>query len=64
MELKELKKGEFFTLKQIEEPKATQVYIRGEYNRECKAYDCINFNDISKFRLLKGDRTIYTDFTF
>lgn len=64
MELKELKKGQFFTLKDIPEPKDRQVFIRGEYNRESKKYECINFDDINKVRLLKGDRTIYTEFTF
>ena len=31
--LKDLKKGEFFTKMPIEEPKETQVLIRGDYDR-------------------------------
>ena len=31
--LKDVKKGEFFTKKPIEEPKETQVFIRVEYDR-------------------------------
>ena len=31
--LKDVKKGEFFTKKPIEEPKETQVFIRGDYDR-------------------------------
>lgn len=64
MKLKELKQGDWFTLKPIEEPKASQVYIRGEYDRTEKKYDCGKFSDISYSRLLKGDTEVYTDFTF
>lgn len=64
MKLKELKQGDWFTLKPIEEPKASQVYIRGEYDRTEKKYDCGKFSDISYSRMLKGDTEVYTDFTF
>jgi hypothetical protein len=64
MKLKELKQGDWFTLKPIENPKESQVYIRGEYDRTEKKYDCGKFSDISYSRLLKGDTEVYTDFTF
>ena len=64
MKLKELKQGDWFTLKPIEAPKESQVYIRGEYDRTEKKYDCGKFSDISYSRLLKGDTEVYTDFTF
>ena len=64
MTVKELKKGEYFTLKPIKEPKETQVYIRGEYDREYKKYRCGKFSDISVDRLLKGNTVVYTDFFF
>lgn len=64
MKLKDLKKGEYFTLKPIADPKENQVYIRGEYDRSEKKYDCGRFDDISYSRLLKGDKEVYTDFTF
>lgn len=64
MKLKDLKKGEFFTLKPIEEPKESQVYIKGEYDRSEKKYDCGKFSDISYSRLIKGDKEVYTEFTF
>ena len=64
MKLKELKKETWFTLKPIEYPKDTQVYIRGEYDRETKKYCCGKFSDISYSRLLKGDTEVYTDFIF
>ena len=64
MTIKELKKGEFFTLKNIEEPKESQVYIRGEYDRTEKKYECIRFSDCNSCRYLKGDKEVYTNFTF
>ena len=64
MKIKELKKGEFFTLKPINNPKETQVYIRGDYDRETRKYSCGKFSDISFSRLFDGNKEAYTDFTF
>ena len=64
MTVKQLKNGEFFTLKPIAEPKETQVYIRRDYDRSAKKYECGKFSDISYSRLLKGDTEVYTDFVF
>lgn len=64
MIIKELKKGDYFTLKPITEPLANQVWIRGDYDKESKTYSCINFDDTSYERFIKGSRTVYTDFTF
>lgn len=63
-QLKDLKKGEYFTLKPIEEPTEKQVYIRGDYDKSERKYDCGRFDDISYSRLLKGTTTVYTEFTF
>lgn len=62
--LKELKQGTWFTLKPYEEATETQVYIRGEYDRETKKYCCGKFSDSGYSRLLKGSTLVYTDFTF
>ena len=62
--VKDLKPGEWFTLKPIEEPKESQVYIRGEYDRSERKYECGKFSDISYSRYLKGNTQVYTDFTF
>lgn len=62
--VKDLKKGEWFTLKPIECPKDSQVYIRDEYCREEKKYICGKFSDISYSRLLKGNTPVYTYFIF
>ena len=64
MTVKELKKKEYFTRKQIEYPKDSQVYIRGEYDRETKKYFCYKWNDVNAYILLKGNTTVYTDFIF
>lgn len=62
--VKDLKPGEWFTLKPVEEPKESQVYIRGEYDRSERKYECGKFSDISYSRYLKGSTLVYTDFTF
>lgn len=36
--IKDLAKGEYFILNSIEEPNASQVWVRGEYIREAKKY--------------------------
>lgn len=64
MTVKELKKGDYFTLKPIEEPKESQVYVRGEYDRSEKKYSCYKFSDMNEERFYKGDKEIYTDFIF
>ena len=62
--LKDVKIGEWFTLKPIEYPTEKQVYIKGEYDRSEKKYDCGKWCDISASRYLKGDKVVYVDFTF
>lgn len=64
MTIKQLKKGDFFTLKPLDNPKESQVWIKGEYDRTDKGYVCIAFSDICKSRILKSGKEIYTDFIF
>ena len=64
MLLKELKKGEWFTLKPIEYPKESQVYVRGDYERSEKKYSCIKWSDANSERFLKGSTIVYTEFIF
>ncbi len=64
MTIKELKKGQWFTLKPIAEPKENQVYIRGDYDRGSKKYSCGRFDDCSFEKEFKGDKVVYTDFVF
>ena len=64
MTLKELKNGEYFTLKDYPSPRASQVYVKNEYDRSSKKYEVSKFLDFCDTRLLKGDTIVYTDFTF
>jgi hypothetical protein len=62
--IKELKQGEYFTLKEIEFPKESQVYVRGEYDRSSKTYSCTKWNDTCAERFFKGTKKVFTEFTF
>lgn len=62
--LKDLKKGEFFTRKPIEEPKETQVFIRSEYDRGERKYEISRFSDFCDTAYLKGTTKVYTGFMF
>lgn len=62
--LKNVKRGEFITFKEIESPTDMQVYVKGPYDRATKKYECYCFGDISKYKMVKGDKLVYTDFTF
>lgn len=64
MKIKELKKGEFFTLTQIYEPKENQVYVRGEYDRAERKYECYKWNDVNNTRFYKGEKEVFIDFIF
>lgn len=62
--IKDLKIGEYFTLRKIDEPKDSQVYIRGEYDRSLRKFECGKFDDISASRNFSGDKEVYTEFCF
>lgn len=62
--VKELRKGDFFTKKPVTNPKDNQVWIKGNYCRDIKKYECQNFDDMNKYCYLPGDKIIYTDFIF
>lgn len=64
MKIKDLKKGEFFTKKEIKFPKDNQVWIRGEYDYSEKKYECTKYDDISMTCYLSGNKEVYTDFMF
>ena len=64
MKLRDLKKGEYFTIKPITEPKESQVFIKGDYDREEKKYCCGKFDDISASKNFDGNKEVYTDFIF
>ena len=62
--IKDLKKDEFFTLKPIEYPKESQVWVFGGYDRSDRTYCAIKYSDIGDSRCFKGDKEVYTGFTF
>lgn len=66
MKLKDLKKGDYFTLRSFDgkTPKENQVYIKGDYDRSAKKYDCGKFDNICYSRYFDGNKEVFTDFTF
>lgn len=64
MKVKEIKKGDYFTKKEIAEPRDSQVWVRGEYDRSSKKYEAHRFDDVNTTCFLPGDREIFTDFVF
>ena len=64
MTIRELKKGELFTVKPIENPSESQVWVRGDYDRETRTYSATRYSDINSERFFAGSKPVYTDFTF
>ena len=62
--IKDLKKGDWFTLKPIEEPHDFQVYVRGDYDRSDKKFECSKWSDFCSSRYFKGNKIVYVDFIF
>ena len=62
--LKDLKLGEFFTRKIIDNPKESQVFIRCAYDRQTGKYPCQRYSDINDTVNLSGDAMVYTEFNF
>ena len=64
--IKQIKKDDFFVLKPHNgsEAKESEVYIRGEYDRTEKKYECQKWNDICSTRYFKDDKAVYQDFIF
>lgn len=58
--IRELKQGEMFTLKPIEEePKENQIWIRAHYDRGSKTFSAYNYADVNKERFFKPTKNIY-----
>lgn len=63
--VRDLKKGELFTLKPLEEPKESQVWDFQGYDRSDRTYWAIRWDNISVSReFTNGDKEVYTGFTF
>lgn len=62
--IKDLKKGEYFILNSVEEPQEYQVWVRGEYIPQAKAYSTHKWSDTNHEVLRKGNKEVYIGFTF
>lgn len=68
--LKQVKKGEFFTLTdkvkfdEDGEVLSRYVYIRSDYDREIKKYEVYKNDDMNDYRFMKGTRIVWIDFCF
>ncbi len=64
IKIENVKKGDYFTRKENENPKQNQVFIRDEYWREGKKYCCQRFSDVCDYIYLKKGTIVYINFTF
>ena len=64
MTVKDLKQGEFFTKKAIDNPTESQVWIRGAYDKATKKYSITRFSDICDEQFMAGNKEVYTEFIF
>lgn len=62
--LKDIKPGEYFTFKPVEEPSEKLVYVRDGYNRSTKKFGYHKWSDIGHENEKKGTTKVYTGFTF
>lgn len=58
--IQEVKKGDVLKIRAF----GKQIYLKGNYCRLNKAYECQNYFDISDFRYLKKDKIVFTEFEF
>lgn len=61
MKLKELKKGDYFKLKDSE---TAPVWVKGDYVRSEKKYSTYKFEDINHERFVSGEKEVITNFDF
>ena len=62
-ELRNLKKGTLFTKNEIAYPNESQVWIKGDYVRSMKRFECYRYYD-AKVEYMLPDKIVYTDMTF
>lgn len=60
-QLKDVKKGEFF---RISPSDTAPVWVRDDYNRSTKKYECYKFDDMNHLGEFKGTRIVIIDFEF
>lgn len=66
--IKDLKKGEYFCIRQYDdsskEVKSSVVWVKGEYDRSSKTFSCYKFDDINHEHFFKGSKVVFTDINF
>jgi len=62
--IKQIKLGDYFTMKPTDEPTENQVWVKGEYDRSERAYWCYRFADVNSGRLIKASKVVYVEFYF
>ena len=62
--IRDLKKDEYFTLRQFEEPKESQVWVMDGYDRAERKWYAYKFADVNDGRYFNGDKDACTGFTF
>lgn len=61
VQVRDLHEGDIFKLAPTD---IATVWIRGEYIRGEKKYECYKYDDMNHFTYLKSNRYVYTGFTF
>lgn len=62
--IKDLRKGDYLTLKKIDDPKENQVWVKDDYDKSSKSFFIVNFANMNKSKLVKGSLKIHTSFNF
>mgnify|MGYP004515512905 FL=1 len=60
-ELRNVKHGEFFRLENSE---TAPVWVRGDYNRSSKKFECYKYYDVNYWNEFRGSRIVFVDFEF
>ena len=62
-QIRDLQINEWFTLKDIQEPKPNQVWVRNHYDRATKTFSISNW-ETQRERFIKVNTKVFTDFIF
>lgn len=58
--IKSVKNGEYIKRK----ADAKTIYIKGEYIRSLKGFECADVSDINKTIVIKADKLVFVGFTY
>lgn len=59
--IKELASEEFFRLSESE---TAPVWVRGEYNRSTRKYECYKYEDVNTWSEFNGSRMVFAGFEY